>query len=43
MEKSTLSFTGFEGSNPRLYRVRLKTKELAEELKDAIELAVASL
>ena len=43
MEKAFLTFMGFEGTDPMLFRLRLKNVEVASQLKAAIEGEVAKL
>lgn len=41
MEKTFLTFLGFEGTAPLTFRLRFKTIEQTQELKDALEDAAA--
>lgn len=43
LEQAFLTFMGFEGQEPMLFRLRLKKPEMAKELKDAIDAEVAKL
>lgn len=43
VEKTYLTFVGFEGVDLRMYRVRVKTYEMAADLGKALEKAVAEL
>jgi hypothetical protein len=43
LEKAFLTFMGFEGTDPMLFRLRLKNVEVASQLKAAIEGEVARL
>lgn len=42
LQKTFLTFLGFEGASPVHFRLRVKTKEMAEEFQQALEAAVPS-
>ena len=42
-EKQVLTFTGFEEGKPMSYRCKVKTEEMAQELKEAVEKGVKEL
>lgn len=41
MMKTTVSFVGHDDSTPASFRIRVKTPEQAQELKDALDREVA--
>lgn len=43
LEKTFLTFLGFDGQEPMMYRLRVKTKEDAEAMAQALEKAVQEL